>query len=393
MGAAQVALPIFYFGILILFAFARPKIDFVRLGLFSVFLGLVAISLILQKSFYSSASVLLMVACYSPFIFVVDVSASAYRKMLKIYLNVMIFMGGVVLLQQVAQTIWTWRVWPNLDTLVSPKYLLPGFNYIQPVIYGSRMIKPHGVFFLEVSTVSQFLAVALAIEMIYFRRVIRMVFYVTALLATFAGTGPLLLLLSAPVLLAKLSPRSVFIAVIIFIAGYFVAERIHWYQQVQGRLTEYRMQGTSAHLRFVDPLIALGDSARRPERLLSGIGPGNTAKEDGTVSWAATKVAVEYGMIPLLGFSAFIGYVLFRGAPSQRMAFVLLVFFNFMGGGIVIPIYPIMIFILGGLFRIEATSTRRSSGAVEPNLGLATSAQSTTWVPGQSAHLFATLAC
>lgn len=361
VGALQLALPIFYLGLLLLFAFAKPKVDITRLTLFSVFLGIVAVSLALQKSTYSQASVLLMVLCYAPFILVVEVSGSVYRRMLQIYLNVMLVVGAIVVAQQISQLIWSWLVWPNLNTLVSPDLLLPGFNYIQPITWGSRLMKPHGIFFLEVSTVSQFLAVAFAIEIIYFRRIWRLVTYIVVLLATFAGTGPLLLLLSAPVLMAKLSWRSILLVLVIFAVGCFAADRIHWYQQVQGRFTEYEKQGSSAHLRFIDPLLSLSETIGKPERLFSGIGPGNTSKDDGTVSWAATKVAVEYGVLGLIGFSVFIGYVLFKGAPSQRMAFMLLVFFNFMGGGIVIPIYPIMIFIMGGLFRVEDPKSARRS--------------------------------
>jgi hypothetical protein len=357
VGALQVALPIFYFGILILFAFAKPKIDITRLTLFSIFLGIVVVSLALQKSIYSQASVLLMVLCYTPFIFVVDVSGSTYRRMLQVYLNVMLVMGGIVIAQQISQLIWSWLVWPNLNTLISPQFLLPGFNYIQPIIWGSRLMKPHGIFFLEVSTVSQFIAVAFAIEIIYFRRIWRLVFYTLVLLATFAGTGPLLLVLCAPVLLVKLSPRTILMVIVLFAVGCFAADRISWYQQVQGRFTEYEKQGTSAHARFVDPLTSLAETIGKPDRFLTGIGAGNTAKDDGTVSWATTKVAVEYGVLSLIGFSAFIGYVLFKDAPSQRMAFMLVVFFNFMGGGIVIPIYPVMIFIMGGLFRIEKAAS------------------------------------
>jgi hypothetical protein len=363
VGAVQLALPIFYLGLLTLFAFARPRVDIIRVALFSILIVSVVISLALASAAYSQSSVLLMVACYLPFIFVVEVNASTYRRMMQVFLNVMIVMGAIVLVQQVTQNIWNWRVWPNLNTLISPEFLLPGFNYIQPIIYGSNLMKPHGVFFLEVSTVSQFIAVAFAIEMIYFRRLWRLIYYVVVLLATFAGTGPLLLLLCAPVLLAKLSWRTVLLVLVIFGIGYVAADKLHWYQQIHGRLTEYETTNSSAHLRFVDPLEDLVAAISKPKGLLTGIGPGNTAKDDGTVSWAATKVAVEYGLLALIAFGGFVGYVLLKGAPSQRMAFVLLAFFNFMGGGIVIPIYPIMIFLMGGLFRVK--SSRRPGRAVE----------------------------
>ena len=361
VGAIQATLLVFYIGLLGLISFANPKIDLTRLILFSILLITVIISVSVQRAIYSQASVLLMVACYLPFILVVEVNAVTYRRMLNVYLNVMIIIGVIVLLQQASQAIWSWTVWPNLDLLVPPKFLLPNFNYIQPITYGSLLMKPSAVFFLEVSTVSQFLAVAFAIEMIYFRRVHRLAFSVVALLATFAGTGPMLLAMCVPVLLLKLSWRSFLVVLVIFAAGYIAAEQLHWYQQVQGRLDEYESQGSSAYLRFVDPFLDILEALRRPDSVLAGIGPGNTMKFGGVVSWAVTKVTVEYGVLTLLSFSALVGYTLFKGAPSLRMAFMLIVFFNFMGGGIVIPIYPVMIFIFGGLFRVTAPTQAQAA--------------------------------
>ncbi len=361
IGAVQIILPIFYISFLIFAISNRPSIDLVRLGLFTIWMFTVFISVFIQRNLYSSSSVMLMVACYAPFIFKVDISAKTYSKILSIFINVMIIVSAIVLWEHAVQLIWNWKVWPNLNLLVSPEFLLGGFNYIQPITQTSKLMKPNGIFFLEVSTVSQFIAVAFAFELIYFKRLWRLAFFLFVLLSTFAGTGPLLLVLCAPVLIWKLSPRSIGAFVLVLAIGFVAADRIQWYQQVQGRFTEYEKQNSSASKRFVDPLISLVDAVQNKDAFFTGIGPGNTVKTDGTVSWAVTKVSVEYGLLPMLAFASFVGYVLFKNAPSQRVAFLLVVLFNFMGGGIIIPIYPLMLFLFGGLFRLEEPKPRRRS--------------------------------
>ena len=368
VGSVQLVMPVFYAGLVLLFITAKPKVDLVRLALFTAFVATIIVSLALQTNPYSPSSVMLAVACYLPFILKIDVDATTYRKMLKIFLNFMLFFGVVVLIQQAVQIIWSWRLWPNLDELVSPDFLLPGFNYIQAIKYGSRLMKPNSVFFLEVSTVSQFIALAVIVEVMYFQRLWRLAFYTFVLLATFAGTGPLLILMCAPVVLWKLNLRSILLVLAVFSIGYVAADRIQWYQQVQGRLTEYKSQGSSANKRFIEPLEAMAVTIQKPEYILSGIGPGNTAKNDGTVAWAISKVAVEYGLLCTVAFFGLVGYSLFGGAPSKRLAFALLIFFNFMGGGIIIPVYPMLIFLFGGLFRVKAEkgSSRKGTSHTPP---------------------------
>jgi hypothetical protein len=352
-GLVQVTLPIFYLGLFALLPFVRVRVDIIRLLLFSVVLLTVTLSIVLQRNTFSASSVLLFVVCYLPFIVVVPISERTYKELLGIFLNAMIVCGVVMLLQHATQLIWSWRVWPNLNLLIPENILFPNFNYNQAIIYGSKLMKPQAIVFLEVSTLSQFTAVALAIELTYFQRIWRIIFYACVLLACFAGTGLFLLVLCAPVLVLRLSPRTILMVLAVFAATYFVADRIHWYQQVQGRFTEYKQQGSSADYRFVAPFHDLVEAFNSPRSMVTGIGPGNTAKTTGYVTWASTKMVVEYGLLTAISFFVFFCYVIFKNAPSQRLSFVMLMLFNFLAGGVIIPMYPVLIFLLSGLFMID----------------------------------------
>ncbi len=351
-GPVQVALPMTYLGLFGLVFFAKFKVDLTRLALFTVFMVCAGVSIITQQNAYSANSVLLMVAIYLPFILYIDVSESTYQKMIQIYLNVMLLFSGVVLLQHISQLIWGWHVWPNLDLMIPSDYLFDGFIYNQPIKWGSQFNKPTGEVFLEVSYLSQWTAVALALELVYFRRTWRMIAYSVTLLACFAGTGLLLLVLAAPVLLTRVSRKSLIGMAVVALVCLGVVVSINWVGDVQSRFLEFQSYNSSAHNRFITPFQVLADFSQHVSALWTGEGPGNGDKSKNEFWWVITKLTYEYGYITTISFFVFLFYVVFKGSPSQRISVVLMILYNFMGG-FIIPVYPILVFLLGGLFRIR----------------------------------------
>jgi len=171
------------------------------------------------------------------------------------------------------------------------------------------------------------------------------------------------MVICGPVLLTRLSRRSILIVGAVFLACIAAAIGINWYENVEHRFTEVFQYGSSAHDRFIVPFQILADLFAHPESVFSGNGPGSSAKDLGDTWWTFTKVAYEYGLVTAVLFTIFMGYVLFKNAPSGRIAFVLMILFNFMAG-FLIPVYPMLLFLLGGFFRIRASreSSRSSSG-------------------------------
>jgi hypothetical protein len=371
LGSVEIAIPLTYLALAILFCFVPPTVDLTRMILFIVFVFLSLISVSLVRNNFSPASIILVLIINGPFVLYIDVSESMYRRMIKIYLNIMIFFGVIILLQHAMQLLWTWHSWPNLNRLIPEQFLFSGYVYIQPIQFGSSIMKPNGIFFLEVSYVSQWTAVALALELVYFRRIWRLVFYAVILLASFAGTGLLLLAICSPVLLTRMSWKSLLGVVAVVAAGVVFAVNINWYGQVSHRFGEYQQTKSSANHRFIEPFEVLAEVLHRDNSMFTGEGPGNIPKGESRIWWASTKLTYEYGIVPALSFMAFFGYMLFHKAPSQRVAIVLFVLFNLMGG-FNIPVYPLLIFLIGGLFRIKVEKRDGPSSAVKtkPKKGL-----------------------
>jgi hypothetical protein len=352
LGNVELAIPISCISLIVLFAIIPPKIDIIRLYLFVIFLLCTLLSVVLVRNTYSPASVLLVLIINAPFIFVLEIDSKTYRELLELFLKLMLVVGGLVLLQHIMQLLWTWRSWPNLDKIVPQEFLFSGYVYDQPIRYGSHFMKPNAFFFLEVSYVSQWTAVAFAVELIFFKRLLRLIFYGIILVISFAGTGIFLLLICSPVLISRLSWRTAVGVAVAFAVSVGIASEVKWYEQVNGRFGEYARANSSSNHRFIEPLQMLVEALNRPDSLITGQGPGNIPKGPQQLWWASTKLTYEYGVLTTMSFISFFAYMLFKGAPSKRLALVLFVMFNIMGG-FNIPVYPYFMFILGGLFRIR----------------------------------------
>jgi hypothetical protein len=349
----EVALPLMYLGLILLFTMVRPKVDWLRVGVFLVFLVFVIISLFSMPAEYSVNSLLLALALYIPFVIYFEIDRKLHKQLMNIFITVMIGFSFMVFIEHIVQLTFGANAWPNLDKIVNGGFLFPNYVYIQPIQYGSKLMKPNAIFFLEVSLLSQWIAIAAALELIYFQRLWRLAILGVALLLCFAGTGLLLILLGAPFLLTRLSKRSMTALAATILIGFVVSAKVHWLDHVQQRFGEYQVTGGSANHRFVEPIEILSSLTQKPSSVFQGEGPGSGQKTHSAMWWVSTKLAYEYGFAAAIAFVSFIGLFLFRNAVNIRFSFMLFIFFNIMYG-FIIPSYVVLLFILGGLFRYKA---------------------------------------
>lgn len=354
----EIAVFISWLGVIMLALNGLIGLDPIRLLLFALFAVTAVASQLLGGQPFSVNSVLLALALYAPFILRLNVSPAFYRRCMQIFLNVMLVVGALVVIQQLIQLSIGWRAWPDLDKLAPQQVLFSGYNYLQPVAYGSKFYKPNAFVFLEVSFVSQFIAMALLIELLLFQRLLRMVFYAVVLLICFAGTGLLLLALCAPFVLGKLSPRMLITLLLVGVVGVIVAGAIGWYDQVHQRFGEIGAQGSSGYYRFNVPFQIVGQMAQDPQFMFTGHGAGSTGTGQGQgvagfILVPFAKIIYEYGFLTFFAFYAFFIYSLFASAPSRLLAWALFIFYNLGGGGFVVPVYVVTCQVLGTLLRLE----------------------------------------
>ncbi len=200
--------------------------------------------------------------------------------------------------------------------------------------------KSNGFFLIEPSVFSQFMAIGVIIEALYFRRPAYVALFFVGLLISVSGTG-WMVLGSYIVVLAISSGLRGLLAAIVLTAGCALAFTAlslvlpDAADAMSSRLTEFTLPGTSGHERFVTPFMALRsvfDAASYT--IVTGIGPGGS--EQLTVPYfyrlnTPVKVLMEYGAFGLVFYLG----LLVLGIRTRRQSMLLvplMVLLLFTGG-------------------------------------------------------------
>jgi hypothetical protein len=242
------------------------------------------------------------------------------------------------LLQFVVQN----RLLFTFEGLVPSSLLLRKMNTFQHLMYGSPLYKSNGFFMIEASTFSQYVGVAVIVELIFYRMNWRLVVYIVALMFSYSGTG-LIVLALAPLLLV--SRRSYSTIVGLGLLGLVaVATSGAWHMDIFAqRAAELGSDDSSAYSRFIAPanLIARFQFPD-PTNLLFGFGPGTIFAygllmpyETHDPAWA--RVLFEYGLVGCLLFWPMLITAVFGKAPSTWLCMALLIGFLTFGGEFLDP--------------------------------------------------------
>ncbi len=195
-----------------------------------------------------------------------------------------------------------------------------------PIDHGLN--RSNGFFLVEPSVFSQFMAIGVIVEALYFRRATYFALFFAALLASVSGTG-WMVLGSYIIVLAISSGRRGLLGAILLAAGCALAFTAlslvlpDVADMMSGRLSEFTLPGTSGHERFVTPFMALQsllDAA--PWSIVTGIGPG--ASEQIIIPYVyhlntPIKVLMEYGAFGLMFYLS----LLMLGTRTKRQAMLL----------------------------------------------------------------------
>ncbi len=228
------------------------------------------------------------------------------------------------------------------------------YNVVVPIWYGSTVYKANGFFLLEPSFLSQFVALALVIEFLYFGSTLRMALLVLALLTAFSGTG--FVVLGFAVIVASIFERRSLLRVVMFLvvggsiaalAGALMAPE--YMDSIVRRMSELDSEEASGFIRFIAPYVMVSDVTADPRSIL-GFGPG-TAERFEFLGYtygvnAVTKILVEYGIPGLLFYVALLLSAFYR-ADMRALSIIGLFWFVFGGG---YHLTPAVVYTLALLF-------------------------------------------
>ena len=247
--------------------------------------------------------------------------------------------------------------------------LLSGFDNIIPLRWGATLLKSNGFFFVEPSTYSQYLSLAIVLEVLFRRTTRRLLIYVLALPLSYSGTGLILLgLMLPPVLIARRAGKTMALIVAVGALLLLLSPDLHL-NVIARRANEFTSTGSSAHARFVGGFWLVSQfQLSSAIHFVLGLGPGSftgyakqVPYEAHDASWA--KVLFEYGVVGSALFWAYLGVILFRRAPSRWVAAALLIGFMAFGGMLLDPRLHALILVFCVLPKIYAD--RQAARAAE----------------------------
>ena len=316
------------------------RISPTRLGLFSVAVATLLLSLMLGGSVSPSyPSFLNLVLLYACWMFVVpdDRQFATAIRTLRAMLLIIAFCGIVQFFAQIVikgPTLFAWTIFP-------PKLISHGFNYVIPVPGLGGMNKSNGFFLVEPSTLSQMMTIALVIELEFFRPSWRMLVLATALALAFSGTGLVLFMAIVPLMLLTRGRGGILLVALPALIGLGFALAGPKIGLMLDRLQEFGSDQSSGFARFLSPFYLFRDYLYpHLSTTLFGMGPGaiegfgtKTAYLIHDPTWG--KLIFEYGFLGALALGIYVCHCFFAGARSTWLAATLFVDYLLLGGNLV----------------------------------------------------------
>jgi hypothetical protein len=249
------------------------------------------------------------------------------------------------------------------------RYTLEMYYNISNAVGFGGLYKANG-FLVEASVYSQFMALGLAIELVYFRRSRHLAIFALGLVLSFSGTGWMVLGAFVAGAVVRLGARGLMIgfgalAVSALALGVLAFTLPDQFEYFVGRVDEFSSPGSSAHIRFVSPWWALSDIMEEtPWALLVGAGAGAAERLHTQVSYlyginSPMKVLVEYGLPGLVAY-----FMLFLAADRtpRQSAVMLPVMMLFLFMGTYVQFAPILfpILLITSVARLRPTPSYSS---------------------------------
>ncbi len=301
-----------------------------------------------RVSWASYLNVVLVYACYlavAPDEREFDRAIGLFRSMMLIiaFAGIAQFFGQVVIKG------------PTLFTFVGiiPSNLLShGFNYVIPVPGLGGLNKSNGFFLVEPSSFSQLTALAIIIELEFFKPTWRLGVLGLGLALSFSGTGAAAVHGSRALFVMRrgwggvlllAAPAAAFAGIVL--AGPKL-------QALAARVGEFGSDQSSGFARFLSPFYLFNQYLfAHLDTALFGMGPGSiepffkiAAYQIHDPTWG--KLIFEYGLLGAVPFAIFVGYCFFAGSRSVWLSTALFINYLVLGGNLVDARLQVLIVVL-----------------------------------------------
>jgi hypothetical protein len=330
-----------------------------------------AVSLLLSSSARASATSLgFLFVVQLPFVFRLASPELPSRRIWRLASSIGCICAAAGVLQFAAQFVVGSGAAFFLDTALPEPLLLKGFNAMIPLYWTSPVFKSNGVFFLEPSFFSQFLAVAILAELLAGPNILRLALLGSGLLSSYSGTGLTTLALFLPfyslrhgrIQVAIMAGLACFI--FIFFSDTFSLSAI------TGRISEFSSHNSSGWARFLSMFSVLRQVVLADDfTLFTGLGPGTVQQTFRQLSYLAFdptwgKLLYEYGLIGTVIYLGFFHTVVGKGARGLRLPIIYTYFF--LGGYLLNASVVMQIVSLVAWWRANDAAEEMPAGADRP---------------------------
>jgi hypothetical protein len=299
------------------------RLDSGRLSFFLLFTGCIGAVQAFRGEPFSLNSMLLLVTLYVAYVFYLPRQGDATPQALRFFLG----LATLLALAGIAQYGLQLTVGPRyafpIENFVPEAFVIQGFNMQAPIAYGETAYRVNGIFFAEPSFFSQFMAVAIVVELLTSNRLLRVALYGLALLLSYSGTGVILLAICGPLILIT---RRHWGLIWLVVGALLLAVALGSYldlDKLTGRIGEFGSVRSSAHARFIAGFDVLAKFLwPDPLKALFGYGPGAfpgyaVRMPFPVAEMTLFKMVFEYGLLGAALYFAFIFYCVFRStAPA-----------------------------------------------------------------------------
>jgi len=313
LGERELSLPlvVVLLGMVFLIVTGAVQVSQTRVLLFCTAMAAMLIATVLggsvRVSWASYLNVVLVYACY----LAVAPDDREFARALALFRTLMLVVAIAGILQFFGQLV---VKGPTLFTFVGifPTQIIShGFNYVIPVPGLGGLNKSNGFFLVEPSSLSQLAALAIIVELEFFKPSWRLGVFGLALMLSFSGTGLLLFAAIVPLYLLRrgwggvlllAGPAALFAAIVL--AGPKLALLLD-------RLSEFGSDQSSGFARFLSPFYLF-----------------------------------EYGLLGALPFAIFVGHCFFAGTRSIWLSTALFLNYLILGGNLVDARLQVLILVL-----------------------------------------------
>jgi hypothetical protein len=322
-------------------AFRCVTIEPRRLALFTAMLGILGLIELFQPNSFSPTSLLLLVAVHLPYIFTVP-GGDDNNRIIKFFLGIVTVFAWLGIAQFALQYWVSPRYLYPIENFTPDSFIVKQFNQQAEMGYATREYRANGVFMLEPSFFSQVLAVAIIAELCTYGRMLRLAVFGLALIASYSGTGLLVLAVCLPLCLVAQRRWGLLVLGLLLLAAIIAVQLGFHSSKLLARIGELDSDQSSGYMRFVGGFGIFDKFLwQDPWHALFGYGAGSYLGYTSRVHYYAAaemalfKIVFEFGLVGAAAYFGFLfGCLYYSSAPRLLTLAVTLTYFL---NGIYVP--------------------------------------------------------